>query len=82
MPSKRYRLESTGIPAGVHGAHQRALGEVARDVGSIEEQIGALDASQIAYTPTTSGDWVAPAPTTVQDALDRLAAAGGVTPVP
>lgn len=28
----------------------------------------------ISYTPTTSSDWNTPAPTTIQDALDRLAA--------
>lgn len=73
MPPKKYRLESTGIPAGVHGAHQRALGEVAKDVGGIEERIDGLDASQIAYTPGDSSNWVAPAPTTLKEAADRLA---------
>ncbi len=43
--------------------------------------VGA-DASEIAYVPTTPGDWVLPLPTTVAEAVDRLAAAGGVTPVP
>ncbi len=28
-----------------------------------------------AYTPTTTDDWASPAPTTVEEALDRLAAA-------
>jgi hypothetical protein len=41
-----------------------------------------LSASDIAYTPGDSTDWVSPAPTTLAQALDRLAAAGGVTPVP
>jgi hypothetical protein len=36
----------------------------------------------VAYTPTTPADWVAPAPTTITNAIDRLAAAGGVHPVP
>jgi hypothetical protein len=34
------------------------------------------------YVPGNAADWVAPVPTTVQEALDRLAAAGGTTPVP
>lgn len=29
------------------------------------------------YTPTTPGDWVLPLPTQVQEAIDKLAAAGG-----
>lgn len=74
MPPKKYRLESTGIPAGVHGAHQRALGEVAKDVGGIEERIDGLDASQIAYTPASDADWNGDPPATVAAALDRIAA--------
>jgi len=35
-----------------------------------------------AYTPAVASDWVAPLPTTIGDALNRLAAAGGTTPVP
>lgn len=45
-------------------------------------QLGALDATDIAYAPGTPSNWVSPAPTTVQQALDRLAAAGGTVPVP
>ncbi len=41
-----------------------------------------IDATSIPYTPETASDWVAPLPRTVAQALDRLAAAGGVTPVP
>lgn len=33
------------------------------------------ESRSLAYTPTTSANWVAPAPATVQAALDRLAAA-------
>lgn len=77
--ARRYKIESTGIPAPVLGQHQRALNEVAADLDDLEAR---LDASEIAYTPANSADWVSPAPTTVQAALDRLAAAGGVTPVP
>lgn len=34
----------------------------------------ALDAGQVGYTPTTGADWTDPDPTTVQAALDTLAA--------
>ena len=37
------------------------------------------------YTPSQPSDWVAPAPNTVQQALDRIAATlsnNGVTPLP
>ena len=34
---------------------------------------GNASISNIAYTPTTSGDWAAPAPTTLGQAIDRLA---------
>jgi hypothetical protein len=43
---------------------------------------GAGGAASTGYTPTTPANWVPPLPTTVGEALDRLAAAGGVTPVP
>lgn len=36
----------------------------------------------LAYVAGAAGDWVAPLPTNLQEAIDRLAAAGGVTPVP
>lgn len=80
--SRRYRLESTGIPPAQVGQHQRAFDGVAADMDDLDGRITALDASQVAYTPADSADWVSPAPTTVADAIDRLAAAGGVTPVP
>jgi hypothetical protein len=70
---KRYRLESTGIPAGPHGQHQRALGDVARDMSTVEGRLDALEAGS--YTPGDSSDWAAPAPTTIAEALDRIAAA-------
>jgi hypothetical protein len=35
------------------------------------------DSGDITYTPTTPGDWDDPDPTTVQEALDDLAGAGG-----
>ena len=33
------------------------------------------DSRSLAYTPATSANWAAPAPTTVQSAMDRLASA-------
>jgi len=42
-------------------------------------------AGSVTYSPAAPGDWVAPPPTTVQAAIDRIAAvvsAGGVTPIP
>lgn len=57
-----------------------------RDMGTqIHQQFGAeldgLDASRIPFT-ATAADWVAPPPTTVAQALARLAAAAGAHPVP
>lgn len=39
-------------------------------------------APSVGYDPGAPANWVPPLPTTVQEALDRLAAAGGVVPVP
>ena len=36
-----------------------------------------VDATEVTYTPTTSADWTGSDPTTVQQALDRIAAALG-----
>ena len=55
---------------------------VQRGFDGLFEDLSSLSAEDVAYTPGNSADWVSPAPTTVQQALDRLAAAGGVTPVP
>jgi hypothetical protein len=44
-----------------------------------------FDAPRISYTPAVPAQWVAPAPTTVKAALDRIAAVvsvGGATPIP
>jgi len=50
--------------------------------GTLEE---TESANVDSYTPLVSANWVSPAPVTVQQALDRLAAAisaNGVTPIP
>lgn len=43
-------------------------------VGTNTTLIRVDDAFGLAYTPTNPGDWIAPPPTTVQEALDRIAA--------
>lgn len=43
--------------------------------GSSNPLVLKTPAVAVKYTPTTPADWAAPAPTTVQEALDRLAAA-------
>ena len=53
----------------------------------IQELINAIDgaysATNASYTAGTPGDWATAAPTTVKDAIDRIAAVvGGSTPIP
>ncbi len=43
-------------------------------VGTATNLIRVNDAFGVAYTPSNPSDWIAPAPTTVQEALDRIAA--------
>lgn len=74
-PPRRPVLEST---AGAEGQDRR----VQRALDGLHQDMSGLDAGDVAYTPSSAASWVSPAPTTVQQALDRLAAAGGVTPVP
>lgn len=64
-------LESTGNPAHVQleGNVQRALGEAQ----------AAADAAA-AYSPSDPAAWTAPPPTTVKEALDRLAAVAASPP--
>ncbi|MET1178153.1 exosporium leader peptide [Peribacillus simplex] len=49
-------------------------------VGTGTTLIRVDDAFGLAYTPANPGDWVAPSPTTVQEALDRIAASIGPVP--
>lgn len=69
-------LTSTGDPA--HGALET---NVRRMADQLNGQIGALSAADIAFT-AVAADWVAPVPTTLAEALGRLAAAAGAHPVP
>lgn len=70
-------LTSTGRPElqALEGATRDALTQMHSDLTS-------LDASEISYTPSDPTKWVAPLPRTLQEATDRLAASGGVVPVP
>jgi hypothetical protein len=66
VTTRRHVLEAGGLDPAAHGSLQRTFDGVRAD-------IDALAATAIAYTPGDATDWVAPAPTTVQQALDRLA---------
>lgn len=49
-------------------------------VGAATTLIRVDDAFGLAYTPVNPASWVAPPPTTVQEALDRIAA--DIGPIP
>lgn len=51
----------------------RSSGDPGRD-GQLQEAIDLIDARSVPYTPAVSGNWVSPAPSTVGQALDRIAA--------
>lgn len=71
------RVETTGRPelVGLERSVQQHLDGLRGDIRD-------LDAGSVAYTPSNPADWVSPAPTTAQEALDRLAASAGAHPVP
>ena len=73
-------LTSTGDPGMVpmETATRRALDQMHAQFGG---ELDALTAASIPFA-ANAADWVAPAPTTVQEALRRLAAAAGAHPVP
>lgn len=81
MPTPRYRTEA---PTSGEEAAIRAHGSTSRVFGSIERDVAALEARTARDIPFEAdpADWVAPVPTTVHDALRRLAASAGVHPVP
>lgn len=71
MPVRRHVLPSASSdPA------RNAL-DVQSALDALGQDVSGLSASDIAYTPANAGDWTAPLPTTVADALDRLAVGGG-----
>lgn len=49
-------------------------------VGTSTSLVRVDDAFGLAYTPANPRDWVAPPPTTVQEALDRIVASIGPVP--
>lgn len=55
------------------------------NAGTEEVELVSVSATTTSYTPTAPANWVATVPNTVQQALDRLAAAvsaNGATPIP
>ena len=69
--STRYTLEQTG---GIDGA-QRAFDAASLDMDSVEGRLAAAEAQP--YNAAVPADWSGTAPTTVKEALDRIAAALG-----
>lgn len=69
------RLTTTGNPA-----HVELEAAVRRALDQTHAQLGALAASDIAYTPASLTAWSGTAPSTVGEALDRIAAALGPIP--
>lgn len=78
MPNTRYQLETTG---GM-GGNQRALSSVSLDMDDIAQRMDTAEStlSSLPYSASTPADWGGTAPTTVKDALDRIAAALGPIP--
>lgn len=70
MAPRRVKLEAppglTPEAQSQWSAQQRAFDQVHADVSS-------LAAGDVAYTPGDSSKWASPAPTTTQQALDRMA---------
>ena len=69
-------LEQTGDPS-----HTQLHGNIQRTFDRLTSSVNAVTAASIPFS-ANAADWVAPAPTNVQDALRRLAAAAGAHPVP
>jgi hypothetical protein len=86
----RYRIERVQGSAELGQLQDRigpVLEKISRDTETSETALSsAAGAGGTSYTPGAPGDWASPAPTTVQSALDRLAAIArtlnGGTPVP
>lgn len=82
MPAQvdRFELE---VPATADPQSQAAWGSLRRALDAVGERTAAIGEGP--YTPATAADWASPAPTTIADALDRLAAQVavlGAAPVP
>lgn len=57
------------------GAADRAHADTELALSRVRETVNALDAGSVAYTPDDASNWAAPAPTTLHEAVERLAAA-------
>jgi len=65
------------------GLQLEAVGAEAVNIPSTTQATTAGAAPYLAYVPGTPADWVSPVPTSVQEALDRMAAnIPAVTPIP
>lgn len=60
-------------------------GDIERGLTSIRGDLDGLQASGVAYTPARPADWAGTAPTTQQEATDRIAyhiaSGGGGAPI-
>lgn len=68
FPGRQRALERTG------GAMETAENNIERALSRMRSDLDG-NAQPRAYTPGDATDWASPAPTTIQEALDRLAAA-------
>lgn len=64
LPSRAY----TGSTAQMHGDLERAL-------GTLGSEINSAQSAAESYSPGNASHWSSPAPSTVAEAIDRLAAA-------
>lgn len=71
MSAPRYILEQTG---GIDGT-QRALADVSLDIDALEDRV-----ENAPYSAAVSADWSGSPPTTIKQALDRIAATLGPIP--
>lgn len=78
MPVRLPTVEHTPGQEAMTNKIQRSLSGMRQD---INDNLSSLTAADIQFTPNPA-DWVAPAPTNLQDAIRRLAASAGAHPVP
>jgi hypothetical protein len=75
VSTRRHVLEQSGLDPQAHGALQRTF-------DGLRSDIDGISAADIPFT-ANAADWVAPVPTTVAEALRRIAAnSAGAHPVP
>lgn len=66
-------LQKRRLPGAIDRTHADIEAAFARQRNDLQTQ---------AYTPATSGDWAGTAPTTIAEAIDRLAAAYAASHAP